>query len=105
MPRLRKGDYSRVEDYLSDIEPDIEFEYDNKYEDLEREEQRQVLLDHFFKGLPQYYESAEEMREGLEYARATGEMRVRVDRITRRGRIYRIIRDTESGRIRQWVRE
>jgi len=105
MPRGRTGDYSRVEDALEDIKEDVEFEYGEKYEDLEARDQRQVLLDHFFKGLPQYSESAEDMRQGLAYLHETGESKVRVDTITRRGHEYRIIRDTETGRIRQWVRE
>ena len=105
MPRGRTGDYSRVEDALQDISEDVEFEYGEKYADLEARDQRQVLLDHFFKGLPQYSESAEDMRQGLAYLHETGESKVRVDTITRRGHEYRIIRDNETGRIRQWVRE
>ena len=105
MPRRRTGDYDRVEDALEDIKEDVEFEYGEKYEDLEARDQRQVLLDHFFKGLPQYSESAEDMRRGLAYTKETGESKVTVDTITRRGREYRIIRDNETGRIRQWVKE
>ena len=105
MPRRRTGgDYSRVEDALEDIKEDVEFEYGEKYEDLDARDQRQVLLDHFFKGLPQYTESAEDMRRGLAYTKETGESKVTVDTITRRGREYRIIRDNETGRIRQWVK-
>ena len=105
MPRRRTGDYERVDEAISDINEDIEFEYGEKYEDLEPEDQRQALLDYFFKGLPQYRGSAEDMRQGLAYLHETGESKVRVDTITRRGHEYQIIRDNETGRIRQWVRE
>jgi len=104
MPRPR-GDYSRIDEYLEDIDTDIEFEYGEKYDDLEPQDQRQVLLDHFFKGLPQYTGSAEELRDGINYGRKTGDFTVRVDTMTRRGREYTIIRDKETGRIKQWVKE
>lgn len=104
MPRERTGDYSRVDDALEDIKEDIEFEYGDKYENLDASDQKQVLLDHFFRGLPQYEQSADDMRRGLKYSKETGESHVSVDTITRRGHDYRIIRDSKSGRIRQWVR-
>jgi hypothetical protein len=105
MPRERTGDYSRVDEALEDIKEDVEFEYGDKYENLDASDQKQVLLDHFFRGLPQYEKSADDMRRGLKYSKETGEGHVSVDTITRRGHEYRVIRDAKSGRIRQWVRE
>jgi hypothetical protein len=105
MPRGRTGDYSRVEEALEEIKEDIEFEYGKPYGDLTHREQRQVLLDHFFKGLPQYRGSAEEMREGLGYAERTGEPKIRVDVLKIKGKEHRIIRDSKTGRFRQWIKE
>jgi len=104
MPRGRTGDYSRVDEALQDIQDDIEFEYGKKYEDLDRQDQRQVLLDHFFKGLPQYRESAEDMRRGLAYTKRTGEKEVTVSTVKLRGKEHRVIRGSD-GRFRQWVKE
>jgi hypothetical protein len=105
MPRPRKaGDYSRVDDALQDIRDEIEFEYGEKYENLDATDQRQVLLDHFFKGLPSYRESAEDMREGLAYQKETGESHVSVSTVRLRGKEHRVIRGSD-GRFKQWVKE
>jgi hypothetical protein len=104
LPRGRTGDYSRVDEALQDIQEDIEFEYGEKYERLEARDQRQVLLDHFFKGLPQYRESAEDMRRGLAYEKETGETKVSVSTVKVRGHEHRVIRGSD-GRFRQWVKE
>jgi len=105
MPRERRtGDYSRVDEALEDIKDDVEFEYGEKYEDLPAQDQRQVLQDHFFRGLPQYRESAEDMRRGLKYSRETGEGKVSVDTFDLRGKSHKVIRDAKTGRFRQWVR-
>ncbi|RLG01269.1 MAG: hypothetical protein DRN49_01620, partial [Thaumarchaeota archaeon] len=60
MPR-KKGDYRRVEEELRRIEEDIEFEYGKPFDELSYSEKKQVLLDHFFHGLPEYKESARDM--------------------------------------------
>lgn len=106
MVRTRHGDYSRVEEYLQEIADDIEMETGEKFEDLDRESQIQTLLEHFFRGIPQYWQSAEDMRDGIIYTqRHRGAVNVTVGRIHRRGHTYRVVRDGQTGRIRQWVRE
>lgn len=104
MRKHRRGDYDRVDDYLGTISSDIEFEYGKPYNKLDRQDQREVLLDHFFKGLPQYEKSAEELRIGIAEARV-GESNISVDTISFHGHDHRVIRDTKSGRFKQWVRE
>jgi len=90
MPKKRIGDYERADDYLSEHELDIEFEYGKPYNELEPEQQTQCILDIFFKGVEDYRESAEELRDGINFSRATGEFHVKVDTITRRGREYTV---------------
>lgn len=108
MVRTSSGDYSRVEEYLADIEEEIRDEWGEDYDNLDRETQTQVLLEWFFKGIPQYHGSAEDMRDGLAHVRGRGRqptLDVRVGRITRRGHTYKVIRDARTGRIRQWVKD
>ena len=106
MPIKRsRGDYRRVEEYLREISEEIEMESGDKYGNLPHDAQVQVLLDHFFKGIPQYWGSAEDLRDGIRVSRQIGEWNVRVDTITRRGRSSKIIRDAKTGRIRKWVKE
>jgi len=104
MPRKATGDYERVEEALSELKEDIEFEYGKPYKELERKEQRQALLDYFFKGEFRYTQSAEDMREGLAYMEKTGEAKVYIDTIRLKGFEHRIIRDVKTGKIRKWVK-
>jgi hypothetical protein len=106
--RHRASDYNRVEDHISQITPDIEFEYGKSWDDLTNSEKEEVLLDHFFKGIPEYKNSAKDMRIGLtqvENRPIGGAREIRVSHITRRGHNYTVIRDSKTGKIRQWVRE
>ena len=103
--KKKPTDIDRVDDYLSEREPDVETEYGKPYDELDPEEQKQVILDIFFNGIPDYEDSAEQLRDGINYYRATGESEVTVRTITRRGHTYRVVCDKETGRFRQWVRE
>jgi hypothetical protein len=107
MPRRATGDYERVEQALEEeeIREEIKAEYGGYFEDLSARDQRQALLDVFFRSEPYYLQSAEDMREGLRYSKETGISLVRVDSIKVRGKEHRIIRDSKTGRIRQWVKE
>lgn len=96
-----RGDYSRAEEYLEEIEEQIEFEYGQPFNKLPREAQTQAVLDHFFKGIGQYWDSANRLRVGMRAAGSTGGLPIRVSSI--RGR--RVIRDAKTGRFRQWVKE
>ena len=103
--RKKRSDYSRVDEALSRISEDIEFEMEGKtYGELDEADQRSVLLDHFFNGNPQYTSSAEDMRIGLEAYQSGSPSEISVDQITRRGINFRVIRDAKTGRIRHWVK-
>lgn len=104
------SDYSRIEDYISTIDDQIEFETGNRWDDLSPTEKEDVLLSHFFKGLPQYRSSAHQLRIGLDEiegrpldTKGAG-MEYNVDTITRGGKKYTVLRNP-NGRIRRWVRE
>ncbi len=107
MVRTSTGDYSRIEEYIMEIADQIEMEQGERYEDLDKETQTQVILDHFFRGIPQYWNSADNVRAGIAHTVGGGvtsrQLGVKVGRIVRRGRTYRVIRDAQTGRIRQWV--
>lgn len=104
-----RGDYSRVEEYLAEIEEQVEIEQGLPYSELEPDEQRQTLLEHFFRGIPQYEPAAEQMRLGLKGIVSSrtvhGYMHTRASTITLKGKTHHVVRDTITGRIRQWVRE
>jgi len=105
MVRRTRGDYERAEEEIEQIEEEIEQEYGRKYDELEPHEQRQLILDHFFKGLPEYWDSAEELRQGIASLREEKLPRFELQHITRKGKTYRIIRDTKTGRFKRWIRE
>lgn len=109
MVRQNTGDYSRIEEYLIEIADEIEMEEGEPYEDLPKARQTQVILDHFFKGIPQYWGSADNVRQGISATLGGGVssrvLGVKVGYINRRGHTYRVIRDANTGKIRQWVKE
>lgn len=101
--RREKGDYSRAEEYMESIGEQIEFEWGTPYKDLSKEEQVQAILDHFFKGIPQYYGSARSLRQGIT-ATQTGLFQgtpIKISRI----RHHIAIRDAKTGRFKKWVKE
>jgi len=102
-----KGDYSRAEEYLEEIKEQIEYENGGTpYSELSKEEQVQSILDHFFKGIPQYWGSARSLRVGMQRAQAGIIAPVKISRIMfRGGRKSICVRDAKTGRFKQWVKE
>lgn len=104
MPKFRqKGDYSRAEEYLDEISEEIEFEHGAKFGELSASEQREALLDHFFKGIPQYERSAEQMRRGISITTALKGAITSIGVVNLRGKHHTILRDVKTGRIKKWI--
>ena len=108
------GSYERAEEELEDLEAEIEFENDATWDEMNPSEQRQAIVDHFFNGKNwtqkgrNTQDSAEELRRGINAIRGNEQVEegtARFDIIHKGGREYHIVRDTKTGRIRQWVRE
>lgn len=110
-------DIDRVDDVLSEHEEDIEMQYGKPYDELTAKEQTQAILSVFFEGArPEwktkkratystYGKSARALRDGINYARETGEYGdITVESITRKGKTFDIIRDGKTGRIKSWVK-
>lgn len=98
----RKSSYERAEEYIEEIDTEIEFEYGKPYAELSRSDQKQAILEHFFKGLPQYDQSARDLRDGIEYSRIAKGEEVTISRIKFSYGERRVVRGTD-GRFRKWV--
>lgn len=68
---MAKGQSRNAEKYLDEQDEYIEREYGVGYEELDRQQQKEVILDVFFDGLVKYNHSAEMLRNGI--ARTKGE--------------------------------
>jgi len=102
----QKGNYERAEEYLEEIDDDIEFEYGAPYSQLSEDDKKQAILEHFFKGLPQYDGSARDLRDGIHYTSTTREPEISIDRVNfrygERTVQRRVVRGAD-GRFRKWV--
>lgn len=93
-------DFSEADEYLDKYEEDIETEYGMPYKELTKDEQQEAILDIFFQGIPAYRQDAEHLREGINYARQTGE--TEFDTVKIRGHNHRVVRDNK-GRFNRWL--
>lgn len=109
-------DPERIEAEIDDISPEIEGEYGEEWDNLNNEDKEEIINNHFFIRNPNvgrtHPEASKQLRIALDAYRSRpvnfrgGRGReIRVTQINRNGKTYRVIRDRETGRIRQWVRE
>jgi len=103
-------DPERLDAEIEDIDPEIEFDYGKRYDDLSDAEKEEVINNHFFVFNPNvgvsHRGASRDLRIAIDGYRG-GSIRghdVKVNHITRRGHSYTVIRDAQTGRIRQWVR-
>jgi len=102
-------DPERLDEEIDYIDPDIEFDYGKKYDELSDSEKEEVINQHFFIGNPNvqrsHPEASREIRIALDSFRSGGISRdeITVSRFSRRGRNYTVIRDKKTGRIMKWA--